>query len=365
LRVSCNSIFDRPSPIGILQESSCWMTLLESVHMLVRRTAFTLVELLVVIAIIAVLIGLLLPAVQKVRGAAADTICRNNLKQIGLGVHNYHSAVGLLPPTSATLSGVSGTGFFFILPYVEQNDLYTVAAGNSANVKDTPVKIYMCPSDPSLGATVELTNPGLDGYCTVTSAGVSTNTYDSKRTDFAVTSYALNTAVTAGQTAVTSGASNAYIYDGTQSLMNITDGTSNTVLLAERYATCSCITGATAAPAGWTLNFWANGPNSNYASATSPYDWDTPGFSFPLISGSDDNKIRASALPSDPGGSSVPQSHPALTSCNYETLQGGHTGGVNVVLADGSVRKVYTSISPATWQLACNPSDGLMLGTDW
>jgi prepilin-type N-terminal cleavage/methylation domain-containing protein/prepilin-type processing-associated H-X9-DG protein len=145
-----------------------------------RRSGFTLVELLVVIAIIGVLIGLLLPAVQKVRAAAARIQCQSNLRQIGLALHNYHDTTGTFPAGSV-LKYNSGTGKWnyydtwtiSILPYIELDNLYKLydpkvpnaipdaLSPNMAALRQSIVKVYLCPADPNpTGADYPESGPG-------------------------------------------------------------------------------------------------------------------------------------------------------------------------------------------------------------
>lgn len=127
----------------------------------IRRRAFSIIELIVILAIIAILIGLLLPAVQKVREAAARTQCMNNLKQITLAFHNINDTYGKFPGAIGDFpaEGSSGTYFFFILPFIEQDNLYKHAQSDkggffsvwNGETYSRIIKTYICPSDGSAG----------------------------------------------------------------------------------------------------------------------------------------------------------------------------------------------------------------------
>jgi len=306
-----------------------------------RKRGFTLIELLVVIAIIAILIGLLLPAVQKVREAASRMSCSNNLKQIGVGVHNYQSAYGVIPPcegapmgaspyapTFASPDGAYGTTFFYLLPYIEQDNVYKQANGNSHNVGGVVVKTYLCPSDPSV------TNANSYGGCGVMQ-GISV-----QRNGFGSACYAAN----------------VMVFDprGSKPINTaMPDGTSQTVMMSERYRNCSpdgAHGGGCTLP-GWAWNTIVNGGDP----------WSSPTFGAQQAG---IYQMNYSGAETNYGGVGF-QAGPSAQACNWYVTQGGHTGSMQVGLGDGSVRGVGSGVSVTTWANACNPNDGTPLGSDW
>ena len=191
----------------------------------VRRVGFTLIELLIVIAIIAILIGLLLPAVQKVRESAARSQCLNNLHQIGLALQGYHDDNGAFPPGGVSLNeGVSY--MVFILPYIEQNNLYrgadvTQTYASSANLplESAFVKLYLCPSSYEQFA-VSYDPP---------TARTSSYAGNMGPKDPASTAIYQVSASNQGGDAL----QGVLGFDTQVSIMQITDGTSNTFLVGE------------------------------------------------------------------------------------------------------------------------------------
>jgi prepilin-type N-terminal cleavage/methylation domain-containing protein/prepilin-type processing-associated H-X9-DG protein len=280
-----------------------------------RRSAFTLIELLAVIAIMAILIGLLLPAVQKVREAAARLNCSNNLKQIGLGLHNYHDARQKFPPGFTAVAGPGGDvspgwGWaFYILPYVEQDNLFQSQTNLNQPVTSSPllrrqVKIYSCPSD--LQADLfQVYGPGGVPLSGVTAAPCS----------YAAVVGGDETDVAAGDDL---GRFHGCFFRNSRTrITDITDGTSHTALVAERACGISQGTWAGAIPGG----VQRLGPK-NPVAATSP-NLDFPPDQFALLHC---NWINATPNQTDDGGTDDPSSF--------------HAGGANILFGDGSVRFV-------------------------
>ena len=317
-----------------------------------QRRGFTLIELLVVIAIIAVLIGLLLPAVQKVREAANRIKCSNNLKQLGLAAQNYHDVNGHFPPGigyyPTAKNGAFGSYFFHLLPYVEQDPLYKSSLGQvlfpppygpttvyypgNNNVYSQPVKVFLCPSDPSVGP---------DGVVMVN--GVS----------FGALCYAHN-ALVAGQ-------NNPPSPQGKTRIADITDGLSNTILHAEKYAHCTNTFMVPAFQDGGTA----------WAYCASPFfPWQPPPMNPPYKAFSTGFCVGAfvpRGAPDAIGPRSIFQVQPTpfLGNCDPTRAATPHAGGIQVGMADGSVRTLAPSLSGVTWWAAVTPAGGEVLGSDW
>jgi prepilin-type N-terminal cleavage/methylation domain-containing protein/prepilin-type processing-associated H-X9-DG protein len=289
-----------------------------------RPRAFTLVELLVVIAIISILIGLLLPAVQKVRDAAARTQCQNNLKQIGLAYHNYASTYNSsFPPAMLTNPATTVGWGIFLLPFLEQDNLYkqysfgapffysNPAFGiNNQAVANTPLKLLICPSAPLRTGPYSYTFnfPGFPSF--------SWQAYPSDYTPLAGLSPSLVTYL--GLT--TTSLSGPLKPDTGVQVVSITDGTSNTILVAEVAGKNELYQAGR--DTGTTLSGFFGG-EGGWADATSSGS--------PLYGSSADGTVS-------PG--------PCGINCSNDYgLYGFHTGGANVVLADGSVTLLPAGIN--------------------
>ncbi|MGF1579370.1 MAG: DUF1559 domain-containing protein [Gemmataceae bacterium] len=301
-----------------------------------RRNAFTLIELLVVIAIIAILIGLLLPAVQKVREAASRLECTNNLKQMGLAAHNYVDSKKFLPPAFvstgyADAGWTDGSFLLQILPFVEEANRLQVAesAGNhyyALTYSQSPPKIFINPTDDS-------------------------SPYDGQYTDgpwgiYSVTGYVANY-LPMGHVE-----SNPPRKVNIKRVTAIKDGMSNTIFYTERRTVClkapqdhrpgysgDFYNIAPYANMGWwqwipVINYWPSGASG-------------------VVTGTD---TRFQAAPSWDSRTSE---------CDYRVASSPRRAGIIVAMGDGSVRFVGSTVSGETWWAAMTPRSGEVLGSDW
>jgi prepilin-type N-terminal cleavage/methylation domain-containing protein len=338
-----------------------------------RRVGFTLIELLVVIAIIAILIGLLLPAVQKVREAAARSQCQNNLKQMSLALHNCNDAMGRLPPLAATQYG--GAYFaplmFHLLPYLEQDNVWKRATafgyiiplwetpGPAAGtfLRQTRVKTYQCPSDSTLG-----TNAATDWLPGDMSYAANYMVFGNRNNPAPATTVHAD-------------------FDGNARIpTTFTDGQSNTIVFAEKLAYCPGTRrnnpGAETfpginGPSNHGGTWWMRGIyraatafNGSAPTATDSYPADRLSAIFGGGRGNDGTRWYSGANIRIQNGPFSPNT--TAGKCDRGNPSGMHTGGINVGLGDGSIRFVRASVDVNTvlWP-AVTPSGGEVLAGDW
>ncbi len=336
------------------------------------RPAFTLIELLVVIAIIGILIGLLLPAVQKVREAAARITCTNNLKQIGLALHGYHDSNNMFPSgyvdgntnSASTPDNDVGPGWGWasmILPYVEQGNVYNqinfsqgVGLGSNTAISQLPLKIFQCPSDPyPQSFTVWPTSVvvahgnyvGCNGWveCFSNAGGNYQPSSDGG-------------AAEDGDVGGTGPAGDGLFYRNSHNrIANVTDGLSETIIVGERCSTHSPSTWTGAVTGGrcpawmatqpWTAPYTPPGqaPNSGNGTAYDNADYDE---ALVLAHGNATHLPCADQPFYDP-----------------DTFWSMHTGpGTNFLFGDGSVHFITQGIDPYTYQHLCTIAGGEVLG---
>jgi prepilin-type N-terminal cleavage/methylation domain-containing protein len=354
-----------------------------------RRCGFTLIELLVVIAIIAILIGLLLPAVQKVRESAANTQCKNNLHQIGLAAHEYHDAFHQFPPASmvpyATRNQDANLQMelpfgpnwaVLLLPYIEQGPLYRqanvgsypgvpITAGKPPpagvntswrSIRGAVVKTYLCPSDSNNGTPYSdggAHSPPEVGWARGNygaNAGFDDYDHVNGGADY------LSSAGTVLKGVISSPVMSAN-YGAT--LTTIKDGTAQTIMFNELRAGISPLD-----PRGvWALGF----PSASIVNAGRAAYNPTPN-NLLGDSGSDGDEIENCSkfwyvgIGSQAGMGCINDKGAIMTS---GMARSQHTGGVNACMCDASVQTIHNSVSELTWGLLCSKNDGLVIPNDY
>ena len=324
-----------------------------------RRPAFTFIELLIVIAIVAVLVGLMLPAVQRVREAAARAKCQNNLKQIGLALHNYHAANDRFPPGfvselanpnwTYTIGNTNsypdelGPGWSFfalILPYVEQNGLYNcinlklpITHPSNAAARQTTVLLYLCPSD---------TGPRLIRATTCGDPPIAVNT-PALITEEAVCSYVGclggGNATDPNYGAYENQPFNGVFHRNSRiSFADITDGTSNTIGIGERMSRFVESSWVGVIPGQHLVYNQSKPPSPNFKSTLGPcQNWRPP--------------ITAVLVHARSGAPNATDASPAA-------FFGPHPAGCVFLNMDGSTRLIPDSIGLPVFRALCTRNGG-------
>ncbi|HWL08236.1 MAG TPA: DUF1559 domain-containing protein [Planctomicrobium sp.] len=345
----------------------------------IRRRGFTLIELLVVIAIIAILVALLLPAVQQAREAARRSNCKNNLKQLGLALHNYHDVHGVFPPgcfgNSSGSYHLASNWRIQVLPFIEQGPAYHQLSFQGGHFTATSnglftgneilrtlrVSVYQCPSS-AYGMTniQDLTASGLSGHATVPD-------YQSQVMDYVGVSGAYpdpagRTGVCTEGGAINSGS--AYCENGMMisyrgmRFRDCTDGASNTLIMAEQSGSVNGREISANYLGGWHGWYFGttHAANPRYAPGMN-----LAGYTHPSASTGGITAIRYTPNSFWAAGSSVPGG--ASTAARMNTVVNSfHTGGIQALLTDGAVRFVSDNIHELTFLQLSARDDGAVVG---